>query len=100
MAKTCTGIENGPKLQRAWGKGCRRQRLRNTQDVETIYEDNNDAVPRDMIALKATDEPIFINDSNDTIMRLVKSAFSGTLNRGLTLDRNLENGSPSSRAKA
>lgn len=52
-----------------------------------MYDESNAAVPSDMIALKATDDPMLINERRDTMMRLTQSALSGTVNVGLTFFR-------------
>lgn len=49
-----------------------------------MYEVSRAAVPKDMMALNAIDEPMLISDSRDTITRLTQSAFSGTVNVLLT----------------
>jgi hypothetical protein len=49
-----------------------------------MYDESNAAVPSDMMALKATDDPMLINERSDTMTRLTQSALSGTVNVGLT----------------
>ena len=48
------------------------------------YEESNAAVPRDMMALKATEDPMLINERRETITRLTQSALSGTVKVGWT----------------
>jgi hypothetical protein len=48
------------------------------------YEESNAAVPRDMMALKATEDPMLINERRETITRLTQRALSGTVKVGLT----------------
>jgi hypothetical protein len=52
--------------------------------MEIMYDESNAAVPSDMMALKATDDPMLINERSDTMTRLTQSALSGTVNVGLT----------------
>lgn len=79
-----TNGEYLPILHRAAGRGCFFQRLIRTQVMEMMYEVSRAAVPKDMMALNAIDEPMLISDSRDTITRLTQSAFSGTVNVLLT----------------
>lgn len=84
METVSTNGENFPILQRAGGNGCFFQRLIRTHVIEMMYDVSNAAVPNDMMALKATDEPMLISDKRETITRLTQRAFSGTVNVLLT----------------
>lgn len=79
-----TNGENFPMLQRAGGNGCFFQRLIRTHVMEMMYDVSSAAVPNDMMALKATDEPILMSERRETITRLTQRAFSGTVNLLLT----------------
>ena len=73
-----------PMLHRVGGSGCPLHRLSRTQLIEMMYEKSRAAVPRDMIALKATDEPMLMSARRDTITKLMQRALSGTVNVGFT----------------
>jgi hypothetical protein len=94
-----------------------RQRRSRTQVMEMMYDERRATVPRDIMALKATDDPILIKERRETMTKLAHSAFKGTVNVGLTcelsltpfhhplgykptFDKKLEKGSPLSRANA
>lgn len=81
-APVSTVDDHWPRLQRAGGSVSPRHRFQRTHPVEAMYELSNDAVPSDMIALNATEEPRLISDKRLTMTRLVQSAFNGTKNRG------------------
>jgi hypothetical protein len=51
-----------------------------------MYEERRAAVPRDMMALKATDDLILIRDSKEIMTKLMHSAFKGTVKVGLTCE--------------
>lgn len=75
---------NRPMLQRAVGRDCLRHRRSRTQLIEIRYDDSRAAVPSDMMALKATEDPMLIKDRRETITKLTQRAFSGTVNVLLT----------------
>lgn len=52
--------------------------------MEIIYDERSAATPRDMMALKAMDEPRLINARRETIARLTQRAFRGTVKVPLT----------------
>lgn len=76
--ESMTGV-NFPMLQRAGGRGWSLHRRRRTQLIEMMYDDRRAAVPRDIMALKATDEPMLISERRDTMIRLRNKALSGTV---------------------
>jgi hypothetical protein len=51
--------------------------------MEMMYEETRAAVLRDIIALKATEEPMLMRERRDIRTRLTQSAFTGTVNVGL-----------------
>lgn len=52
--------------------------------MEIRYDDSRAAVPSDMMALKAMEDPMLIKDRRETITKLTQRAFSGTVNVLLT----------------
>jgi hypothetical protein len=77
-------VENLPMLQRAWGKGWFFQRRRRTQEMEMINEERGAAVPRDIMALKAIEEPRLIKARREAITKPTQRALRGTMNVPLT----------------
>lgn len=51
-----------------------------------MYEEWRAAVPRDMMALKATDDPILVRERRETMAKLMHNAFKGTMKVGLTCE--------------
>jgi hypothetical protein len=66
--------------------------------MEMMYEERRAAVPRDMMALKATDDPILTRERRETMAKLTHKAFKGTVKVGLTCE-SLVNTIPSSARK-
>jgi hypothetical protein len=66
--------------------------------MEMMYEERRAAVPRDMMALKARDDPILIRERRETMAKLTHKAFKGTVKVGLTCE-SLVNTIPSSARK-
>lgn len=61
-----------------------RQRRIRTQVIEIMYEESSAAVPSDMMALKATEDPMLINERRETMTMLTERALRGTVKVGLT----------------
>lgn len=76
-----TVLDQRPILHLAGGSGSPRQRLRRTQEMEIMYDDRSEAVPRDMMAWNATVDPMFIRDSRQTMKKLTQRELRGTTKR-------------------
>lgn len=81
IARVSTVLDHRPILHLAGGSGSPRQRLRRTQEMEIMYDDRSEAVPRDMMAWKATVDPMFIRDSRQTMKKLTQRELRGTTKR-------------------
>lgn len=81
IANVSTVLEYLPMLQRAGGRGSPRQRFRRTQEMEIMYEESSEAVPRERMALNATEDAMLMSERRQTIMKLMQSEFRGTMKR-------------------
>lgn len=70
------------------------------QEMETAYVNIKATTCKEIIALKATSEPILITDNRAEMRHDRKTAWAGICNVGWTWDIQLEKGRPLSRAKA
>ena len=75
-----TGV-NLPMLHRAEGRDWFLHRRRRMQLIKMIYDDRRAAAPKDMMALKVTDELMLVSERRDTMIRLRNKALSGTVTR-------------------
>lgn len=72
-----TAIPYRPSDQRRAGSGSPRNRLYIRQPIVRIYDDINDEIVMELIALRATVEPILISETSATITSDTMIALSG-----------------------
>ena len=63
------GMPHLPRDQRRGGRGSLRMRLTRTQVIVTMYEDIRAEMVRELMAFKATEEPMLIKDSATVMAR-------------------------------
>lgn len=68
--------------------------------MEIVYESMRATTWRDMMALKATDDPMLMRDRSSVNVHVSATAFAGICFVGWTAEIQFENGRPLSRAKA
>lgn len=95
------GTPQRPRLQRALGRrsGLVRRRYK-TQPMDMQYVSIRETTLSEMMALKATSEPILIKESAMVKMAVAATALAGTCRRGCTRASQSLRGRPWSRAKA
>ena len=77
MAKVLTYGLHLPMDQRSGGRGSPRHCFHRTHEVEIMYEVKREATPSEMIALKATSEPMLTRERRMTMAKLIRTEFSG-----------------------
>lgn len=73
-----------PRDHRRGGSGSPRMRLRRTQPMERMYADINDVIVREMMAVRATWEPMLISESSMVTASETMTEFKGMFHRGVT----------------
>lgn len=84
MAPMLIAIPNRPNDHRWGGSASPRSRFNNTQPIETMYADMSDVIVREMMALRATCDPMLISERRMVTPRETITEFKGMFHPGVT----------------